>query len=161
MGRKKISIRDIFNLNTLKQVETKVGHETVLSTKFHSQSLLSYFLIISPQNYNFFCIGLKKLWVSSIPHFHLPDMQTKLILKMQMSQNHRTLWVRKDLEEHRYLRRLHLCKRRSLQAILTGFHSFIAIETGLENSGVQPLEGTAAILVGIVSFLLWKFQAKI
>lgn len=73
---------------------------------------------------------------------------------MQMSQNHRTLWVRKDLEEHHYLRRLHLCKRQSLQAILTGFHSFIAIETGLENSGVQPLEGTAAILVGIVSFLL-------
>lgn len=70
-----------------------------------------------------------------------------------MLQNQRMVWVRKDLEEHHYLRRL-LCKRRSLQAILTGFHSFTPIETGLENTGVHSLEGLAAILVGIVSSLL-------
>lgn len=70
------------------------------------------------------------------------------------------VWVRKDFE------RASLSQETSpLQEEMSSGNSdrvsFTPIETGLENSGVQSLEGIAAILVGIVSFLLWKFENKI
>lgn len=160
---KKNPSRDIFNLSTLKGNKNGTGtvkaRNSSLNKISYSKLAVLFFYYLTSE-IQFFCIGLKKLWVNSIPHFLLPDTQTKLILEMQTSQNHRMVWVRKDLEEHHYLKRL-LWKKRSLQAILTGFRSFTPIEAGLENSGVHSLEGRAAILVGIFSFLLWKFHGKI